>query len=140
MVARCPLCLRVCCSCGLQQAGSEGVHPVRNPLGFDLIVHDDAAANAVTIALRHDTSHGRRPGDRELQRPWQACSLNMLRFSIDVEIADVGHGPWWSQDLIRQVLGAERCGVVDFGVVIRGAFLRAEDAIYTRYSEYARTD
>ena len=58
---------RVCWSCGLQQAGSKGVHLVGNPLGFDLIVHEDAAADAVTIALCHDTSHGRRRGDRELQ-------------------------------------------------------------------------
>ena len=58
---------RVCCSCGLQQAGSEGVHLIGNPLGFDLIVHEDAAADAVTIALRHDTSDGRRLSDRELQ-------------------------------------------------------------------------
>ena len=63
-------------------------------LGFDLTVHDDAAANVVTIALRHDTSHGRRLSDREIQRPGQTCSLNVLRFSIDVEIADVRHRPW----------------------------------------------
>jgi hypothetical protein len=31
-----------------------GTTSVRNPLGFDLIVHEDAATNAVTIALRHD--------------------------------------------------------------------------------------
>ena len=32
----------------------------------------------------------------------------MLRLSIDVEIADIGHGPWWSEDLVRQLLGVER--------------------------------
>ena len=45
-------------------------------LGFDLTVHHDAAADAVTIALRHDISHGRRLGDRELQRPRQAAPVN----------------------------------------------------------------
>ena len=68
-----PMCM-VRRSCGLQQAGGKGVHFVRDLLGFDLTVHQDAAANAVTIALRHDTSHGRRRGDRELHRPRQARS------------------------------------------------------------------
>src|SRR5262249_61493657 len=125
MVARCAPCPCGVGSCGFQQAGGKGVHFVRNPLGFDLTVDDDAAANAVTIALRHNTSYGCRLGEFELQRPWQACSLNMLRLTIGVEIADGGHGPWWSEDLIRQVLGVERCGVLDSGVGIRWAVLRA---------------
>src|ERR1700758_4815162 len=64
----------------------------------------------------------------------------MLRLGIDVEIADGGHGPRWSEDLIRQVLGVERFGVVDVGVGIRRAFLRAEDAVKPRHSESPRTD
>ena len=45
------------CSCGLQHAVGKGVHLVRYSFGFDFTVHHDAAANAVTIALRHDTAH-----------------------------------------------------------------------------------
>src|SRR5262249_18382606 len=118
MVARCALCPYVRGSRGFQQAGGKGVHFVRNILGFDLIVQDDAAANAVTIALRQNSSHGCRLRDLELQRPWQACSVDMPRLTIAVEIADGGHGPWWSEDLIRQVFGVERFGVVDFSVGI----------------------
>ena len=44
------------CSCGLQQAGGKGAHFVRDLLGLDHAVDDDAAADAVTIALRRDTS------------------------------------------------------------------------------------
>ena len=116
------------------------MHLVRYVFGFDLTVHQDAAANAVTIALRQDISHDRRLGDRELQRPRQACSLNMLRVGIAVEIADVCHGPWWAEDLVRQVLGVEGPTVVNVAAGIRGAFLRAEDAVQPRHSQPAGTD
>src|ERR1700722_15632323 len=104
MVAR---CVRYSCvrrSCSLQQAEGKRVHFVRYSFGFDFSVHHDAAANAVTIALRHDTSHDRLLGERELQRPRPARPVEALRVTIDVEIADVGHGAWWSEDLVRQVL------------------------------------
>src|ERR1700759_3957053 len=86
------LCVRR--SCGLQQAEGKGVHFVRYSFGFDFTVHHDAAANTVTIALCDDTSRDCRLGDRELQRPRQACYLNYLRLSLDVEIDDFGHGAW----------------------------------------------
>src|ERR1700686_4486638 len=47
---------------------------------------------------------------------------------------------WWSEDLGRQVLGVEGFGVVDSGVGIRGAFLRAEDAVQPRHSQSPSTD
>src|SRR5271155_4837970 len=102
MVAWCVRCPRVRRSCGLQQAEGKRAHFVRDLLGFDHTVHHNAAADAVTIALRlrHDTSDGRSRGDRELQRPRQARPIDALRVTIDVEIADVGHGAWWSEDLV----------------------------------------
>src|ERR1700731_82186 len=127
MVAWCVYCSCFRRSCGLQQAAGKGVNTVRYFFGFDFTVHDDAAADAVTIALRHDTSHDRRLAERELHRPRQACSLDKLRVSIDVEIADVGHGPRWSEDLVRQVLGVETLTLVNIAVGIRRACLRAED-------------
>src|ERR1700739_1582809 len=116
-------------SCGLQLAEGKGVHFVRYSFGFDFTVHHDAAADTVTIALCPDTSRDRRLGDRELQRPRQACSLNKLRVTIDVEIADFGHGAWGAEDFVRQLLGVVWFGVVDFAVGIRGALLRAKDAV-----------
>src|SRR5215469_414039 len=107
------------CSCGLQHAGDKGAHIVRGLLGLDHAVHDDAAADTVTITLCRNTSYGRRPGDGELQRPRQVYSVNMLRVTIVAEKADVGHGPRWSKDLVSQVLGVGRLGVVDSGVGIR---------------------
>src|ERR1700690_4402079 len=108
MVARCVRYSSVGRSCSLQKAEGKRVHFVRYSFGFDFSVHHNAAAYAVTIALRHDISHDRRLGERELQRPRQACSLNKPRVTIDVEIADVGHGPWWSEDLVRQALRVVR--------------------------------
>src|ERR1700722_67119 len=140
MVAWCVYCSCFRRSCGLQQAGGKGVNTVRYFFGFDFTVHHDAAANAVTIALRHDISHDRRLVERELHRPRQACPLDKLRVGIDVEIADVGDGPWWSEDLVPQVLGVERPTVVNVAAPIRRAYLRAEDAVQPRHSQSAGND
>ena len=76
---------------------------------------------AVVIANSND--HGRRD------------PVSMLRVTIDVEIADVGDGPRWSEDLVPQLFGVEGFGVVDSGVGVREAFLRAEDAVQPRHSQ-----
>src|ERR1700752_4590394 len=96
------------CSCGLQQAGGEGAHFGRRYLlGFHLVVHHDAAADTVTVALRRDTSDARRRGDGEFQPPWEPYPVKRLGVTSAVEIADVGQSPWWSEDLVPQVLGVE---------------------------------
>src|SRR5271156_5680191 len=126
MVAWCVACPCVRRSCGLQQAVGKGLDFMRCLLGFDHTVHQDAAANAVTIALRHDTCGCRRLGDRELERPRQLRPFDVLRVTIAVEIADLCDDPWRSENLVRHMLWVERFGVVDSGVGIGAAFLRAE--------------
>src|SRR5271163_4971923 len=121
------------CSCALQLAGGKGAHFVHDLLVLDDAVHRDAAADTVSVALCRDTSDGCRRGDRELKRPRQGCSISMLRVTVAVEIADHGHGPRWSEDLVLQVFGIEGFGGVDSVFGIRGAFPRAEDAVQSRH-------
>ena len=75
---------------------------MRDLLGFDHTVQQDAAANAVAIALCRDISGGRLRGHRELQRPRQTDSVSMRGVTIDIEIADVGYRPRGSEDLVFQ--------------------------------------
>src|SRR4051794_28483844 len=65
----------------------------------------------------------------------------MLRLSIAVEIADIGHGSWWSEDLVRQLLWVVRpLALLNIAVDIRRAFLRAEDAVQPRHGESTSSD
>ena len=54
-----------------------------NLLFFNLIVHEDATANVVAIALCHHASHGGRVTDRKIQRP-RIVSLSM---KVGMELA-----------------------------------------------------
>src|SRR6185312_15578100 len=122
-------------SCCLQQAEGKRAGLVRGLLRFDHVVYQDAAANSVTVALRHDISDSSRGTDLELQRPRQGGFLEATGFAIAVEIADVGHAPGCSENLVSKVLGVERFGIVHSGVAIRKSFLRAEDAMQSRHGE-----
>ena len=66
-------------------------------------------STAVAAVVANVNDHGKR------------APSTSLRVSIDVEIADGGHRPRGAEDLVRQVLGVERRGVVELGVGIRGA-------------------
>src|SRR5271168_2465760 len=87
-------------SSGLQHAERKGAYFVRHLLGLDLVADENAAANAVSIALRHEIPHNRRLGSRENELPRQLCPLDPLRVGVDVEIADVGNGPWRPEHLV----------------------------------------
>src|SRR5258705_8616735 len=140
MVAWCVCCPCVPRSCWLQHARGKGAHSVRDPLRFDHAIHHDAAADTVAVALCNNVAHDARRGCRNLQRPRQASSIDMLGVSIDVEITDVSYRPRWAEDLVTYLCRVERPAVVDFAVGIRRALLGAEDAVQTRHSQCSNTD
>src|SRR6476620_2152579 len=125
------------CSCGLQHAAGKGTHGMLlDGLGFNHIVHQYAAAEAVAIPLRRDTANTCRRGDREFQRPRHGYFLNIFRVAILVEIADLGHSPWRPENFVPYVLGVDGL-VVGFGVAIRQSVHSAEDAVQARHGKSA---
>src|SRR5689334_24399795 len=102
-------------SCAVDPAVRERVHFVRDPLGFDVPVYHDSAANAVAVTLGHNVAHDGWAVRRDLDGPRQSCTIDALRVRVHIKIADVGHRAYGTEDLIYDRFLGELADIGDFG-------------------------
>ena len=109
-----------CAHAGVHQAEGLSVSFVRGLFIPDLAVNDDAAADGVAVALRHDIGEGRRRRGAQRKRPRQGGAGDLLRLGVEVQIVDVRHGSCRAEDFVGHHLGVERRDAAGDAVARRG--------------------
>jgi hypothetical protein len=94
-----------------------GAHFVRNPLGFDLTVHNDTVANSVTVILRRNVPH-----------------------AFDIETPAARCGASRAEDPMNYLPGTKRPGVIVLIVGARRVVLSADRTVDLRHGESPTTD